>query len=110
MRGGRGLRSRFSILNYATMTGHLLYLFGCGWKPRYVVEPKNNCFACLFSKYTFIFPVIVSVNSSCLAISKQGLGIPVPQNFFYRLSGGSQAAIHPLAFLFIAELPITLVN
>jgi hypothetical protein len=37
MRGGRGLRSRFSILNYATMTGHLLYLFGCGWKPRYEI-------------------------------------------------------------------------
>jgi len=34
MRGGCGLRSRFLILNYATMTGHLL-LFGCGWKPRY---------------------------------------------------------------------------
>jgi hypothetical protein len=42
MRGGRGLRSRFSILNYATMTGHLLYLFGCGWKPRYELIPQRG--------------------------------------------------------------------
>ena len=37
-RGGCGFRSRFSILNYATMTGHLL--FGCGWKPRYKIMSK----------------------------------------------------------------------
>ena len=42
MRGGCGLRSRFLILNYATMTGHLL-LFGCGWMPRYAYEKLGSC-------------------------------------------------------------------
>lgn len=45
MRGGRGLRSRFSILNYATMTGHLplwLRLEAALWIPQsdFVRQPQ----------------------------------------------------------------------